>query len=468
MWEADSRLACRWEYSTDLLEAATIERMAGHMEVLLANLLAEPARSIWQVELLPATERDQILRAWNATASAYRDDLCVHQAFEQRAAEQEHAPAVMAGSDELSYGELNRRANRLAHHLRRLGVAPEARVGLCLERSAALIVGVLAVLKAGGAYVPLDPAYPAERLAYMVRDSGVCAVVSEAAHAGKLPQDVPVVCLDREWPRIAQEPAENPAAGVTPQNLAYVIYTSGSTGRPKGVMIEHAGLTQPRRLALGDLRRHALGRATQLESLSFDASVWQIRPLPGSRCGPPYPGRRYPSLSGRAPSLAGPPAYHVWFMPTPLAEAGLQEPCPPGLALRALLTGGDRLQAQAGSPACPLIYQSLWADRVQCSNTWVPVSPGWRRVQPAADRPADRQCGSLRAGSPWPARAGGCAGRAVYRRSGPRPRLPQPARPDRRALRPAFVRPPGRRPALPHRRPRPLPPRREPGVPGKG
>ncbi|HEX9117664.1 MAG TPA: amino acid adenylation domain-containing protein, partial [Anaerolineae bacterium] len=376
MWEADGRLACRWEYSTDLLEAATIQRMARHLEVLAANLLAEPARSIWQVELLPAAERRQLLLDWNATAAAFRSDLCVHQAFEQCAARQEQAPAVLAGPEALTYGELNRRANRLAHYLRRLGVAPEVRAGLCLERSAGLVVAALGVLKAGGAYVPLDPAYPAERLAHMVHDSGLCVVVSEAALAARLPEGLPVVCLDRDAPSIAREPADNPVAGATPQNLAYVIYTSGSTGRPKGVMIEHAGLMNLVDWHLETYRVTPADRATQLASPSFDASVWEIWPYLAAGAALYIPDDDTRAFPGELLAWLARQRITLCFMPTPLAEAVLQEPFPTGLALRALLTGGERLRRTPPAGLTFDLINHYGPTENSVVSTWAPVPPG--------------------------------------------------------------------------------------------
>jgi non-ribosomal peptide synthetase component F len=206
----------------------------------------------------------------------------VHELFEQQAALQPDAIAVVQGEAHLSYGELNRRANQLAHDLQRHGVGPESLVGVCLERSLDLVVAIVAVLKAGSGYVPMDVSLPQERLWYQLHDARVALILTHASlreHLGA--SQLPMLCLDRQWPRIAEEDAGPVHSGVQPQNLAYVIYTSGSTGRPKGTMLSHQSLYNLlywHRQAF-DLR--PTDRTTQLAGLGFDASVWN--------CGLPWP-----------------------------------------------------------------------------------------------------------------------------------------------------------------------------------
>ena len=232
------------EFNTDLFDGATIARMIGHFQNLLDGVLADSELPISQLPLLSQGERHQILEAWNSTASPYPQDRCVHQLFEAQADRTPNVVAVIFREKTLTYGELNRHANQLAHHLHGLGVRPEVRVGICMERSLEMVIGLLGILKAGGAYVPLDPSYPPDRLAFMLKDSGVRVLLAQERFLNRLQaQDATVVCLDREWPEISRAEQTNLAGEVNTENLAYVIYTSGSTGRPKGVMIPHKGLT---------------------------------------------------------------------------------------------------------------------------------------------------------------------------------------------------------------------------------
>ncbi|MEW5929568.1 MAG: non-ribosomal peptide synthase/polyketide synthase, partial [Gemmatimonadota bacterium] len=262
-------------YRTVLWERATVERMAGHFARLVGALAADPARPVGRVAFLGVEERARLLEEWNRTARPYPRDVCIHELFEAQVTARPDAPALVWGDEELSYAALDVRANRLAHHLRGLGVGPDGRVGVMLERGPELIVSILAVLKAGGCYVPLDPGYPAERLRMMLADSGVRVLLSRggvafAAEAG----DVPVVLLDRAADALAREPAEAPRGGATAENLAYVVYTSGSTGRPKGVMVAHRHVVQLVvetdyvRLRPGD-------RVAQASSASFDALTFE-------------------------------------------------------------------------------------------------------------------------------------------------------------------------------------------------
>ncbi|MBV9772681.1 MAG: amino acid adenylation domain-containing protein, partial [Gemmatimonadetes bacterium] len=230
-------------YRAALFDPETVERMARHLEAVLETLAADPEGRLSELSLLRGGERARLLAA-SATAPLGYGAACVHELYAEQAARTPEAPAVVSGGETLTYAGLERRANRLAHHLRRLGVGPETRVGICLERGVEMPVAVLGVLKAGGAYVPLDPAYPAERLAYTLADSGAALLVSQSRLLDAHPAfEGTVVRLDADREAIESEPDVAPASGVSPRNAAYVIYTSGSTGRPKGVVVEHAGLT---------------------------------------------------------------------------------------------------------------------------------------------------------------------------------------------------------------------------------
>jgi amino acid adenylation domain-containing protein len=264
-------------YNRNLFEAATIGRLSDHFQVLLAAIVAQPQARIADLPLLTAAERQQILIDWNATRQPYPDRACIHELFEAQVAQRPDATALCFEGSCLTYAELNRRANQLAHHLQRLNVAPESLVGICLERSLELIVGILGVFKAGGAYVPLDPHYPRERLAYMLEDAQVPLLLTQQHLLESLPvTGTQVVCLDADWPRIAQESDNNCVSGVSAQHLAYMIYTSGSSGRPKGVLVQHQGLCNLAQSEIQVNNCHAESRVLQYSSISFDGSIDEI------------------------------------------------------------------------------------------------------------------------------------------------------------------------------------------------
>ena len=241
--EGDERLQGVLEYNADLFDESTIHRMAGHFRTLLRGIIADPDRRISDLPLLAEAERQQILVEWHGTRTDYPRDRCIHQLFEEQAEATPDAVAVVFGEERLTYRELNERANRLAHHLRKLGIGPEVLVGICVERSLEMIVGLLGILKAGGAYVPLDPEYPQERLTFMIEDGALDVLLIHRASAGKLAGAAPQrVLLEADQPSIAGQPVDNPESGATPESPAYVIYTSGSTGHPKGVVIPHRAL----------------------------------------------------------------------------------------------------------------------------------------------------------------------------------------------------------------------------------
>ncbi|HEU0299934.1 MAG TPA: amino acid adenylation domain-containing protein, partial [Longimicrobium sp.] len=250
---------------------------------LVGALETAPGTPLARLDVLPAAERRRVLEEWNATAAAYPRDPCMHELVQAQAARTPDAVALVFEGRSLSYAELNGRANRLAHHLRKLGVGPDARVAICVERSLEMVVGLLAVLKAGGAYVPLDPAYPAERLRFMLADSAPAVVLTQA-RPGEAPLAalfeglaVPVLFLDAAAPAWADEPDVDPArAGLAPGHLAYVIYTSGSTGRPKGVALEHRAMVNRLMWMQEVFGLGADDAMLQNTSFSFDASVWEF------------------------------------------------------------------------------------------------------------------------------------------------------------------------------------------------
>ncbi len=275
--EGPEGLNCAFMYQTDLFDEATITRMLSHYRVLLAAIIANPIRRLSELPLLTDEERRQLLVEWNDTRAEYPRDNAIHQLFEAQVERTPDAVAVVFEDQRLTYRELNQRANQVAHYLRRRGVAPEVLVGIMMERSPEMVVGLLAILKAGGAYVPLDPAYPHERLSFMLEDARTPVLLTQS----KLVESVPhsgaeVVCVDGEWTEIAGESRENPSGGAAAENLAYVIYTSGSTGKPKGAMILHRGVVNYLSWCTKEYAVAEGGGAPLHSPLGFDLTVTSL------------------------------------------------------------------------------------------------------------------------------------------------------------------------------------------------
>ncbi|NEO43705.1 MAG: amino acid adenylation domain-containing protein, partial [Moorea sp. SIO4A3] len=276
MMETELGLVGTWEYNTDLFDRSTIARMTTHFQNLLSAIVDNPQLRVGELPLLSEGERHQLLVEWNDTANEYPKDKCIHQLFEEQVEKRPDAIAVVFDQQQLTYHQLNQRANQLAHHLQNLGVGAEVLVGICVERSIQMVVGLLGILKAGGAYVPLDPNYPHQRLSYMLEDSGVEVLLTQQSLLESPSHKTQMVCLDSDWGAIEQHSGENIEVEVTSDNLAYVIYTSGSTGQPKGVAIEHCSVCN---LALAQRNLFDLeptSRVLQFASISFDASVSEI------------------------------------------------------------------------------------------------------------------------------------------------------------------------------------------------
>ncbi|WP_414582649.1 amino acid adenylation domain-containing protein [Scytonema sp. PCC 10023] len=263
-------------YDTRRFDRATISRILGHLETLLEGIVSNPQYRLLELPLLTESERHQLLVEWNQTQVEYPQQ-CIHQLFEAQVESTPDAVAVVFEDEQLTYCELNARANQLAHYLRKLGVKPEVLVGICVERSLSMIIGLLAILKVGGAYVPLDPSYPKERLAYMLEDFQPGVLLTQQHLVESLPSNkAKVICIDSNWQLIADENTENPACNITVDNLAYVIYTSGSTGKPKGAMNTHRGICN-RLLWMQDAYQlTATDSVLQKTPFSFDVSVWEF------------------------------------------------------------------------------------------------------------------------------------------------------------------------------------------------
>ncbi|HLJ33794.1 MAG TPA: amino acid adenylation domain-containing protein, partial [Ktedonobacteraceae bacterium] len=268
----------QFSYNSDLFEASTIARMATHFQLLLQGIVISPRQHIGMLPLLTAAERQQQLVTWNATQTAYPQEICLHELVEAQVARSPDRIAVVFEEHHLSYASLNERANQLAHHLQQLGVGPEMCVGVCLHRSLELVVSLLAILKAGGAYLPLEPTYPPERLRWLLQDSQVRVLLTQSTWLTLLmPLSTPVLCLDeQDWIGRDEQDRHNPCSGVGAQNQAYVIYTSGSTGQPKGVSNTHQGICNRLLWMQDSYGLSADDRVMQKTPFGFDVSVWEF------------------------------------------------------------------------------------------------------------------------------------------------------------------------------------------------
>ncbi|SFX03153.1 non-ribosomal peptide synthase domain TIGR01720/amino acid adenylation domain-containing protein [Pseudomonas sp. NFACC49-2] len=277
--DLDHRLGCCLTYSTDLFDEPRIARMAGHWRNLLEALLSDPGRRLSELPLLDAGERQQLLDNLGVEPGEHRLDHCLHPLFSEQAQARPDAPALTFAGQTLTYGELERRANRLAWMLRERGVGPQVRVGLALERSLEMVIGLLAILKAGGAYVPLDPEYPLDRLHYMIEDSGIAWLLSDRAmfeSLGALPDGVGRWSLEEDGPALVQYP-DHPLPSINlPQHQAYLIYTSGSTGKPKGVVVSHGEIAMHCQAVIQRFGMRPDDCELHFYSINFDAATERL------------------------------------------------------------------------------------------------------------------------------------------------------------------------------------------------
>ena len=351
---AEDEVTMLWEYATDLFDEDRVVRMEAHYRTLLRALLARPEAHVSALPLLADDERARVVDGWNATGARIDVAQPVHRLFEAHADRAPDAPAVAGDGLRLTYGELDRAANRIAHALAARGVRRGAVVAVCMERAPELPAALLGVLKAGAAYVPIDPAYPAERIRYMVRDSGAAVLVTQASLAERMTDaGAPVLTVDAAA-SVAEDVSDaRPDVPVDAADLAYAIYTSGSTGTPKGVMVEHRALAN-----LAGWHAQAFGvtaadRATLVAGVGFDASAWETWPYLSRGASlhvVPEAARTEPAelrdwLAAERITLT--------FLPTPLAEGVLPLAWPASIPLRAMLVGGDRLRSR---PAADLPF----------------------------------------------------------------------------------------------------------------
>ncbi|MDH6349569.1 linear gramicidin non-ribosomal peptide synthetase LgrD [Brevibacillus sp. 1238] len=344
MAEAANGLAATFEYNTALFERSTVERMIGHFSSLLKAVAANANQAITALPLMSEVEEQQLVLEWNDTAVAYSTEQLVHELVAQVARDMPDQPAVVTRDQLLTYGQLEAKANQLAHYLQKQGVGRGSLVGICVERSVEMVIGQLAIMKAGAAYIPMDPAYPKERLAFMMHDASMAIVLTQAKLRQKLPADTSrLICLDADWETIAQEPTAALVNTTAASDLAYVIYTSGSTGTPKGVEIEHAALLN---LIFWHQRAYdvtATDRASQIAGTAFDASVWEIWPYVTKGATLYLPEEEIRLVPEKLRDWLVASNITVSFLPTPLTESMLALEWPGDTALRYMLTGGDKL-----------------------------------------------------------------------------------------------------------------------------
>lgn len=277
------RLIGYFKYSANLYESESIARMVEHLQVLLSNIVANPDRPILELSMISAVEQQKMLTEWSETAVTTPPSQTIHQLFEEQAAKTPNATAVVSGNEQISYAELNQRANQLARHLQAMGVRSETIIGIFLERSPDMIIAMLGVLKAGGAYLPLDPAYPAERLAFMLADVQPTILLTiepllDGLHLYDLEQQPISLCFDRDRSDVEQHSGQNLTSNSDVNHLAYVIYTSGSTGKPKGVMVPHRAVVNYTRAAIDAFELSVHDRVLQFASFSFDTAAEEIVP----------------------------------------------------------------------------------------------------------------------------------------------------------------------------------------------
>ncbi len=274
MGETPQGLVAVAEYNTDLFDKETVDRMLGHLQMILEEIVISPERRLSELLLLTADEQKRLLLEWNCTQRAYPRDQCLHHLIEAQVERTPDGVAVVFVNQRLTYGELNSRANRIAHRLLALGVGPESLIGLCMERSLDMVIGLLGILKAGAAYVPIDPTYPRERIEFILRDSRSVVLITTQSLLESMPKHgAHVICLDHDKENLARCRPDNPAVPLCPQNLAYLIYTSGSTGVPKAVAIEHSSVVTFVHWVRDAFSRDEMAGVLASTSICFDLSV---------------------------------------------------------------------------------------------------------------------------------------------------------------------------------------------------
>jgi non-ribosomal peptide synthetase component F len=394
LWHRGEGLNGYIEYSADLFEAETVRLMARHFEVTVAFIVASPDRRITEVPLSPVEE--QKLLDWNNTARVFEQWGCVHERFEKLAGSDPDRVAVTEGEISVNYGELNRRANQLARHLKTRGIQPGYLVAVLFDRSIDLVVSILAILKVGAAYVPLDPSYPSERLLVMLKEAVVPLVLTVSRYQEKIPSFIPQFHVDATWSACEIEEASDLPIQMNATSLAYVIFTSGSTGKPRGVEILHSSLKN-----LVDWHQDAYkvtpsDRGTLYASPGFDASVWETWPYLTMGASLHIPDAETHASPSNLAQWMAEKAITISFLPTPVAEGFVEAELPGSLQLRVLLTGGDKLRQHPRRPL-PFRYVNHYGPT---ENTVVATAYDVERTDafeaPAIPAGASREPGIIR------------------------------------------------------------------------
>ncbi|NET44012.1 non-ribosomal peptide synthetase [Okeania sp. SIO2B3] len=378
LWVEGEEIKGLCAYNRDLFEAETINRMLSHYQNLLSAAVENPELPIGKLPLMSQTEQQQLLVEWNNTKTDYSSEKCIHELFESIVETTPDAVAVAFGAEKLTYSQLNRKANKLAHYLQKLGVGPEVLVGICVERSVEMIIGILSILKAGGAYVPLDPSYPQLRLNYMIEDAQLSVLLTQQQWLNYLPDTIEsVICLDTDWEMISQESTENLGTLVTVDRFAYVIYTSGSTGQPKGVTIPHQGLLN---LVFWHQRTFEVSpsdRASQIAGVGFDASVWEIWPYLSAGASLHLIDSETRLSAEELRDWLISEKISISFVPTPLLENLYVLEWPANIPLRTVLTGGDKLHHRppASLPFRVVNNYGPTENTVVTTSVWVSPDP---------------------------------------------------------------------------------------------
>lgn len=392
---ASSQVQLYLDWDTAVLTHDQLIAIAGYYQRILAAMVANPHQLHPYFSPLSTAEQQQLLIAWNNT---HHDlpETCIHTFVTTQAARSPRAIAITSPDSfpatNMTYDELNQRANQLAHYLQSLGVGPDVPVAICLERSPELVVAALAVLKAGGAYLPLDPDSPPERLAFMLADSGATILLTSPHSRFTIHNSrFTIFDFDTDESLLVTYPTTNPISAVTPNHLAYIIYTSGSTGQPKGVAIPHAGL-----LNLVAWHRRVFGitstdRATLIANPAFDASVWEIWPYLASGATLFVPDEETRTTPRQLVDWLTAHQITVTFLPTPLAEAVLVESWPSTASLRFLLTGGDKLHQPPPAGLPFTLVNNYGPTENSVVTTWTAVPPN-SSVPPPIGRPIDNTC----------------------------------------------------------------------------
>ncbi|MES2693867.1 MAG: amino acid adenylation domain-containing protein [Verrucomicrobiota bacterium] len=378
-------------YERARLDDATVVRMLGHFGTILQALATDACVTVGELPMLTCNEREEIVVVWNRTQADYPRETGAHLEFQRHAEIAPERVAVTDANTTLTYGELNLRANRLAQRLRTLGVGTESLVAVCMERSAEMLVAWLGTLKAGGAFVPLDPGYPKDRLAFQLKDCGASVLLTQSRLRpllSMLPTGVTLIDVPADGSGFEAESDRAPEVAFDSRTLAYVIYTSGSTGQPKGVQIEHRGLMN---LVTWHQRLYAVtpaDRATHLASPAFDASVWEIWPYLAAGASIHIPDDETRLSPGGLWRWMAEKKITLSFMPTPLAEAAMNEAWPAEMTLRALLTGGDKLKRRTPENfPCTLINHYGPTESTVVATCAVVDPRGAENIAPTIGRP---------------------------------------------------------------------------------